>query len=540
MLCNLRRARELVDLAGRDPLQRGEVSAGNARLLGAVEVLVAAAPAIAVPDALFSSNLKAGLLSRYDELVTAGEKPARPRSTARRLAWIALPAVAVAVVLALAFFIFKPAGPAAVAGLSVQNGYARVTDTGGKTSTLKGKADIHTGDIVMMPGGSRATITYKNKNITRLEAGSELEVVDYGDKLVEVALARGKAYNRVILGTSYSVNCRGLTLSAAGTAFDVDAVGPEILAPVFESKAKVSWTGAPVVVVGQGFEAKVTGGPGSYSVQVVPLNLAELDFSWLAFNRDLDRKLGFPLGVLEGLSPTPPQGNLPPDAPASSAPGAEHVSQPTQPGSQPTQPGSQPTQPGAQPSSTLSLSDSGPPVYVTWTAVNVGAADTVAVLRANGATTPSYPANVLDASQGAGATSYHDERVVEGRTYTYRVAYLASGNVLAYSNPTTATVPAPAPPPPRLFLGSELMEKGMYLKWYMEGEAGVDSWAILASQSDPDPTYPGSTVDRLPYSGPSGSYVFGGASSTASYYFRVAVLRGGSAIFYSNVIRSGP
>jgi hypothetical protein len=293
-------------------------------------------------------------------------------------------------------------------------------------------------------------------------------------------------------------------------------------------------------MVDQGFEAKVTGEPGSYSVQVVPLNLAELDFSWLAFNRDLDRKLGFPLGVLEGLSPTPPEGNLPPDAPASSAPGAQQASQPTQAGSQPTQPGSQPTQPGVQPSSSLSLSDSGPPVYITWTSANVGAADTVAVLRADGGATPSYPANVLDAIQGAGATSYHDERVVGGRTYTYRVAYIASGNVLVYSNPTTATVPAPAPPPPELHLGGELTEKGMYLKWYIEGEAGIDSWAILASQSDPDPRYPGSTVDRLPYSGPSGSYVFGGASSTASYYFRVAALSGGSVVFYSNVIRSGP
>lgn len=534
---SLRRARELIGAAGHGPQQRGDVSADNARLLDAAGVLVAVAPAIAVPDALFSANLKASLLSRYDELVAAGEKPARPKATARRLAWIALPAVsvAVAVVLALAFFVFKPAGPAAVARLSVQNGYARVTDAGGKTSRVKGNADIHRGDIVLIPGGSRATITYKNKNITRLEAGSELEVVDYGEELVEVALARGKAYNRVIPGTSYSVNCRGLTVSAAGTAFDVDAVGPEILAPVFESQAKVSWTGAPVVVVDQGFLAKVTGGPGSYSVQVVPLNLAELDFSWLAFNRDLDRKLGFPLGVLEGLTPTPPEGNLPPDAPASSAPGAEQASQPTQPGSQPTQP-------GAQPSSSLSLSDSGPPVYITWTSANVGASDTVAVLRADGAATPSYPANVLDASQGAGATSYHDERVVGGRTYTYRVAYLAGGNVLVYSNPTTATVPAPAPPPPppSLYLGGELAEDGMHLKWYMEGSAEVGSWAVLASQKDPNPSYPGSQVATVPYSGSRGSYIFGGASSTASYYFRVAALSGGSVVFYSNVIRSGP
>ena len=80
----------------------------------------------------------------------------------------------------------------------------------------------------------------------------------------------------------------------------------------------------------------------------------------------------------------------------------------------------------------------------------------------------------------------------------------------------------------------------MHLKWYMEGSAEVGSWAVLASQKDPNPSYPGSQVATVPYSGSRGSYVFGGESSTATYYFRVAALSGGSVVFYSNVIRSGP
>ncbi len=527
MWLSRRRARELVEAAGRDPRERGEVGAGLTRLLDAAGVLVAAAPAPPVPDPQFSANLKASLLSRFDQLVSAGERPAHRAGTARRAAWIALPAAAAvaAVLLALAFFVFGPSGPAPVARLTVQNGYARlITESG--TEKVVDEVDVHEGDTVSLPGGSRATITYENDNITRLEAGSKLTVAEYAEDMVAVELEQGRSYNRVIAGTAYWVECRGVTVRSAGTAYGVDAVNGEISVPVFESGARVSWPGAVPTPVGQGFEGIVTGSPGSYSIQVVPLDIATLDFSWLAFNRDLDEKLGFPLGVLENLAPTPPQGIVPPGTPDSSAPSQS---------SQPTQPGSQPTQPASQPSSSLTLTDGGPPVFITWSASNVSAADTVAVLRAEGGAVPSYPANVLDVSQGSGQTSYHDEQALPGNRYTYRVAYISGGSVLVYSNSVMVTVPLP---PPSLSLVGDPSASNMYLAWNLSGGAAADSFAVLRSEGG-DPSYPGD-VYATTGGGTGGKYIDYKVGTAYTFNYRVVAISGGRVIATSNMVSWSP
>lgn len=535
MRADRRKAIELVEAYGGGARGRDDVSPGTARLLDAAGVLVAAAPASSTPDPLFAAKLRSSLLSRYQEPAVSPGMSAPARSRARRAVLIVVPAaVAVAaLLLGLALLVFRPSGPAAVARLTVQEGFVRVLSEGEDLIRITDEADLGVGDRVETAPGSRATITYRNESITRLEAGSGMAIQEYDDGSVAVDLYVGKAYNRVVGDVSFSVTCRGVTSQASGTAFGLDDEEQRVLVPVFESAARVRASEETRFTnVDQGFLGIASGSDGTAAVEVVPLDLAQLDFSWLAYNRDLDRELGFPLGVLEELEPTPPGGVVPPGDPASSAPGEP-------------KPGERPVDPQAPPSTSLTVAGSGPPVLLSWSASNVGSADSLAVLRTDGGTAPSYPANTLSAGPSAGVTSYNDTSVEEGRTYSYRVAYLAGGTVLAYSNPVTVTVPSPAPPPPppvppTLHLGGSLSEQGMRMKWYLEGSASIDSWSVLASQKDSSPAYPGSQVAVVAYSGSVGSYLFSGGGQTAPYFLRVAGLSGGKVVVYSNVIRSGP
>lgn len=514
-------ARELVRAASTAPAGRGPVSEENARLLRAVELLRSSAGEAPSPDPGFTARLRADLLARHGELAARGGR----RLSLRRVAWTALPAAAAAaaVFLVLALFVFGPSPAPPVANLTVQNGYARLA-SGGKTVRVDREAEVREGDNVSLPGGSRATLTFENESITRLEAGSSLTVERYDDVLVELALHRGRSYNRVTPGTDHSVLRKGARVRSAGTAYGVDAPEGETLAPVFHGRASVEAGGAAPVAVEQGEMGIIAQDGGGPRVQVVPIDLARLEFSWLAFNRDLDRELGLPLGVLESLGATPPEGVQPPGT----APGAQPSSAPAAGQSVPPPP------PDEQKlSSSLSVADPGPPVRLAWSASGIQSADGVAVLRSMGDAPPTYPADVLETASGAEMSSYSDERVEPGRSYTYRVAYLAGGAVLCYSNPATASIPVP-PPPLEVRLGGEMTTSGMYLKWYTKSAEGYDAWAVLVSRGG-EPSYPGSLVDTVG-GGQTASYLYSRMVEGQVYRFRIAALQGGQPVAYSNVI----
>ncbi|MHB8894682.1 MAG: FecR domain-containing protein, partial [Candidatus Geothermincolia bacterium] len=382
-----RKAQKFIEAADQG-LQPSGASGELAALLGAVELLRESAPPARKPDPAFASALRTNLVARYDELAGAEEKTAAPaaRSRALRWAWVAAPAIAAAaaLVLVLILGVFKTPAPPAVATLKVSTGKAVVVDSNGKSRTVTRTSDIARGQSIRVGGRSRAALTFKNKNIARLEAGTSLKIDGYGTRSVSLALGTGKVYNRVVSGTSYRVVHAGISVRAAGTAFDVEAAGRGLLANVFEGAVKVSWTGSQVYDVGQGAQAIVTSTAGGLTAEVRPIDLATLDFSWLAYNRDLDLQAGFPLGILENLAPTPPQGVQPPalaPAPGQTAPTTPQTSPATTPGSTPV---TQPTTPQGQPSASMSLGGVGPPVTLSWTGTNVGAADSVVVMRSPG------------------------------------------------------------------------------------------------------------------------------------------------------------
>jgi ferric-dicitrate binding protein FerR (iron transport regulator) len=534
-----REAHNLIE-AEASGLSAEAVEGNLAKLLGAAELLKEAAPAPEKPDAAFASALREDLLSRFGELtaVAPGEPKAERTSGAKRWAWLAAPALAAAaaVIILLVLGVFSTPAPPSVATLRVTTGRAVVIDKNGHSRSVTASGPVAEDDTVRVAGRSRAALQFKNRNVARLEAGTVAKVDGYSSHAVTMKLDTGKIYNRVIKGTAYSVVARGVTVKATGTAFDVEYAGRVVKAFVFEGTVKVLLSlGGPSYDVGQGAVAIVTFTDGHAEIQIIPFDLGMLDFSWLAYNRDLDHRAGFPLGVLDQLAPTPPQGVTPPalPAPATSATAPSGKTTPTStptPTPTPTStPVTQPTTPSGKPSASLSLGVAGPPVTMSWQGSNVASATSVSVLRS--------PGGVIATLAPAASGSYTDSAVQGGNTYSYSVAFNEGDRVIATSNVVTVAVPAPAPPPPSLevSLDGSASATNMSLKWGSSGSPLPDSWVVLRSEGG-SPSYPSSTYAELGGGSAGGSFTDYKVDNTRVYYWRVAAVYGGRVIAYSNVV----
>jgi|GEM_PF-193924 len=549
------KAQELVRAAGGGT---GPVSPDVAVLLEAVAVLKAADGGHIAPDPAFAVSLRQKLI---EEHASAAEAPVKVETgRVRRLlpafavGAAALAAIAVALVL---FFVVKPAGPT-VARLKVDVGAVQVT-SGGRTrpvtaSTDEKNGEVKAGDTVATYSGSRATLSFLNKDVTRLEAASTMKVDSYDSRDVGLVLKSGKAYCRVVQHGNFTVSANGIEVTATGTAFGVDARDGVVQSSVFEGDVKVTWPKGSHTL-DQGMQLTIANKNGRYLGVVTEINPAA-DLSWLAFNRDLDRGLKLPLGILESLGATPPNGNPPPgtapqvpgdSSPASSNP-ASSGRQPSpgpvstspaatnpQPGPQPTpqpNPGPEPTPvPGPQvtPSVSLSIASAGPPVVVTWSIQNGGSVTGVAVLKGVGVMDPAYPDHSVAVMSPAN-NSYKDKDVESGGTYSYRVALLSNGAFVALSNRQTVSIS------PQLSLSGKGQGTSVYISWTLSGVVHIDSWAVLRSGNNPSPSFPADQYATAGYSGPSGSYNDNNGSPNRNYY-RVVGLYQGRVIVKSNTVQ---
>jgi ferric-dicitrate binding protein FerR (iron transport regulator) len=524
----------------------GPVSPDVSALLEAVAVLKAADGGHVAPDPAFAASLRQRLIEEHPSAVAA---PVKAEERSRRRIWptVAVGATALAAIAlaAILFFVVSPAGPT-VARLTVQNGAVQVTSQGRTrpvtASTDKKNGDVKAGDTVATFSGSRATLSFLNKDVTRLEAASTMKVDSYDSRDVGLVLKSGKAYCRVVRHGDFTVSCNGVEVTATGTAFGVDSHDGVVDSPVFEGTVKVVWpTGSRSV--SQGKQLTLTKKNGRYVPTMKDID-PTADLSWLAFNRDLDKRLKLPLGILGALGATPPNGNLPPGTPPaqqSSSPGSSKpsdsrgrqsspgpvASSPTatnpQPGPQPTpqpNPTPEPTPgPGPQvtPSVSLSVASAGPPVVVSWSVQNGESVTGVAVLKGAGVMDPSYPGNSVLTTSPA-TSSYRDKDVESGGTYSYRIALLSDST-----------------PPPQLSLDGKGQGTSVYISWSLSGVVHIDSWAVLRSGNNPSPSFPTDQYATVGYSGPSGSFSDSNASPNRDYY-RVAGLYQGRVIVKSNTV----
>ena len=531
-----------------------EMPDDTARLLKAVELVRQYDPGKTGVDPAFAEELRGDLLSRFEELTgERKEVPEEVRSTSRRRkVFIAVPALAVAAAMAVAIVLFvltRPAAPVPVAQLTIEGGSARVVDAAGDSRDVLAEADIYVDETISTRQNSRAILDFENGSVARLDSRTEVTIVDCDEERVLLEQKNGKSYNRVAGGDSFTVAFRGVQVSAAGTTFGVDSDdSSEVRALAYEGDSYVKWARGGTKVIPEGNEARFKIEDGSYSMEIAQINLASLDPSWLAFNLALDNEEGFQLGVLEALAdetipaesvPTAPTEAQPVPAQPAPEPAPEPGPGP-EPGPEPgPQPGPEPPPP--EPSAFLECFQDHYPVGIMWDLKDMPEYDRMDILRTNETVLPVWPDNIIETGPPPPpppGNKYNDQNSFSGKTYTYRLAFISTGNLLFYSNPVTVSVA-----PPRIDLQGEMTSDGFLLHWHMEGKAEVNKWAVCRSIHNEQPTYPPSGDDEtwlLTFYGPDGSFIDPDALIESSFHYRVAVLHNGNVITYSNTVTSPP
>ncbi len=384
--------------------------------------------------------------------------------------------------------------------------------------------------------------------MARLDSRTEVAIVVCDEEQVLLEQKNGRSYNRVTGGDSYTVTCRGVRVSAAGTAFGIDSdESSEVRALAYEGDSDVKWAGGGSEVILEGNEARFKIEDGSYSMEVMEINLALLDASWLAFNSDFDMEEGFQLGVLEFLAeetmPAEPTPSAPAETqPVPAQPTPEPAPQPApQPGPEPgPQPGPEPPPP-PEPSAFLECFQDQHPVGIKWDLKDMPEYDRMDILRTNNNVLPVWPDNIKETGPPPPPTAniYHDQSSFSGKTYTYRLAFISAGNLLFYSNPVTVPVA-----PLKIDLQGDMTSDGFLLRWHMEGKADTQQWAVCRSEHNEQPTYPPAGSDDeawlLPFDGPDDSFIDPDALIEISFHYRVAVLHNGKVITYSQKVTSPP
>jgi len=531
-----------------------ELPDDSARLLKAVELVKQSDPGKTDVDPAFAEELRGDLLSRFDQLTgVEGEAPevVSPTSRRRRNLLIAVPALAAAAAMVIAVVLFvvtrpaAPVPPVPVAQLTIEGGSALVVDETGKARDILAESDVFVDETITTLQNSRAVLEFENGSLARLDSMTGVTIGDCDEKQVLLEQKNGKSYNRVEGGDSYTIACRGVRISATGTAFGVDSDEPsEVRALAYEDDSVVKWAGGGTEEIYEGNEAQFAIEDGLYSMEVVLIDLALLDPSWIAFNVDLDKEEGFQLGVLETLAdetvPSAPAETQPAPVQPAPEPAPQPAPEPTpEPGPEPgPQPGPEPPPP--EPSAFLECFQDHHPVGIRWDLKYMPEYDQMDILRTKENALPVWPDNVIETGPPPPpppANTYHDKGSDSGKTYTYRLAFISGGNLLFYSNPVTVSVA-----PPRIDLHGEMTSDGFLLHWHMEGKVDANQWAVCRSIHNEQPTYPPAGPDDeawlLPFNGPDGSFIDPEARIESSFHYRVAVLHNGKVIVYSNKVTS--
>lgn len=522
-----------------------ELPDDTARLLKAVELVKQSDPGKTGVDPAFAEELRGDLLSRFDQLTGEREEvPEAVRSTSRRRkVFIAVPALAAAAAMVVAIVLFvvtRPIAPVPVAQLTIEGGSALVVDETGEARDVLAESDIFIDETITTLQNSRAVLDFENGSVSRLDSGTEVAVGDCDEEQVLLEQENGKSYNRVVGGDGYTVTCRGVRVSATGTAFGVDSDKPsEVRALAYEEDSSVKCAGSGSQVVREGDEARFEIEDGTYSMEMALIDLASLDTSWLAFNSELDNEKGFQLGVLEFLEGDPAPAEPIPSAPdetqpAPAQPAPEPAPQP-EPGPQPG-----PEPPPPEPSAFLECFQKHYPVGIRWDLRDMPEYDQMDILRTDENALPVWPDNVIETGPPPPpppANIYHDQSSLSGKTYTYRLAFISAGSLLFYSNPVTVSVA-----PPKIDLHGDMTSDGFLLRWHMEGNVEADQWAVCRSIHNEQPTYPPAGSDDeawlLPFNGPDGSFIDPDARIESSFHYRVAVLHNGKVVTYSKTVTS--
>ncbi len=404
---------------------------------------------------------------------------------------------------------------------------ARATEAAGATlvrdglaTTLGGGTVLLANDEIRVGANGRATLVL-GASLTRLDAGTDVRLIDLATSGTRIELLAGRSYQRVALpdGGTFVVVTGPVAWEALGTAFDLDR------GPTADGRERVRLLGLEHAIGLVGPDLRTTVGEGRAATLVVdggaasdlavgPIDPAQLADPWLVDNARRDRALGFQLGVLDGidLGPTPAPadavqsagpavGPAGPTAAPAATPGSGPTATPdstprtvTSPERTPDAPSTPP--PARLPGLRLAVTPCDGGVVIDWSRYKGSTFSRYATLRNTTASIPtSYPPHggprTLDGASTTvrWKTNAFDTRVEPGRTYSYRTLALnAAGKPIAAS-------------PVRSVRARKIRELGSLIvgpgdgtrtafSWNpYDGPAACFSWyKIVYSKDDPTPS----------------------------------------------------
>ncbi len=482
----------------------------------------AAAPAVAPLDGEACRRIWESATGRETEALA----PQRRRSKSPRAAWGLATAAALAamVVLALAL-VFTGGGPvpepSPFARLRISQGEIAVVGRDGAERPAEDGAELSGGDTVICRSGSRGVVEFESGSFMRLD-GDSRAVLYSRDGGVEVEVASGRTYHRVLGGKTYAVVSGGVKASAEGTAFTFEVGGGSRRVADLQATVKVEVNTESLA----GFGCRLEEGDlfiyeeGAREAGISDLTRHDLDDEWLRWNKALDEELGLPVGVLSMLD-------------------EEESGQPGQPQQEPGQTQQEaeivpPSPPPPERSVNLSAQASQGMVEFTWTVVGYEGFQGYKLCRSKTNPSPSHPGDWWKYIDGESTRNAVDDSAEPGSTYYYRLAVYHQGVVLGYSNSVQVAVPR-QPSQLSINLSGEVSGGKVVLSWTVGGQGSYTGFKVCRSETNSAPAYPGDTCTFVDYS--QHGFVDTGVESAHTYYYRVGIYLDGAVVQYSNALR---
>lgn len=363
-------------------------------------------------------------------------------------------------------------------------------------------------------GDGTAAIGFSDGSIARITDGSGVRVERIRPEEVAIRHLSGSTYHRVHKGTVYSVSYQDITSRALGTAFNVDNREPgrlEIL--TVESAVEVSIGTHEPIKVSEGEVMNVSLHQDKKAGKQ-PVSLERLQEDRLMASVRQDAQAGFPTGIYESA-------------------GVERNA-----------PESTPVARDAKAGIVLEGTVGEMAASLTWKTQGNSSFSEYVLLRSEGAE-PAFPGSEIARYTDASITSASDNSLQAGRTYSYRIAGIASdGADVVFSNTVILSKPMPEkqPTPVALSVTGSVQTAGIKVEWSVSGASAFDGFVLerVVDRCPPgSPTPVGHTsYNKFTTSDVFYSFLDNSVMPGHVYGYRVGLIVNNSTMVFSDWVRA--
>lgn len=468
-----------------------------------------------------------------------------------QLSKLVMPIVVIVAIAAMGFFLMNGAPTSLGAELTLVDGDVELYgDSGRWTDALEGDA-IEVGTKIRTEEG-KAVIAFDEGSVLRLDANTEVEVLEISRDTIVVENLNGRVYSRVdaTAGLTWTVRAMGTDVTALGTAYAVtcDKEHKKVAVDVLESKVKLKIDkedGNVEKTVSEGqYVAVDLNKPVLEAIAEVELNkeAAKVD-PFLGWNMSEDDKLSLAANLdaqLESSEEIKDESSEEVSEEKKEESSEEEVKEEEKEAPAPT-PAPKPVYKAPSGAMTLYAKSDPKGIYLSWNTNGVSAPNGFKVVKSAYAN-PSYP---KDSSQYVSGKTETLWKVNDGKAYHFRVcAWDGHNGCNYYSNDVVIEAPYSLSTETKKYeyISGELAvsatrtDAGVNLNWTSCSSPGFAGYKIVRSETNPNLAYP--TTPALKYVPEKGNtnYLDFGAVKGKTYYYRICSIENDGRTFCGNVV----